>query len=113
MDSLTAARAQMEISLGFHMIFAAAGMALPLMMLLAEAGWLRTRDPALLHLACTWGKATAVLFAIGAVSGTALAFELGLLWPRRHRGESALSKSFSQIPAAVGVPAIPGSKNPA
>jgi cytochrome d ubiquinol oxidase subunit I len=82
MDSLTAARAQMEISLGFHMIFAAAGMALPLMMLLAEAGWLRTRDPALLHLARTWGKVTAVLFAIGAVSGTALAFELGLLWPR-------------------------------
>src|ERR687884_2037394 len=82
MDSLTAARAQMEISLGFHMIFAAAGMALPLMMLLAEAGWLRTRDPALLHLARTWGKVSAVLFAIGAVSGTALSFELGLLWPK-------------------------------
>lgn len=82
MDTLTAARAQMEISLGFHMLFAAAGMALPLMMLIAEARWLRTGDPVLLHLARTWGKVAAVLFAIGAVSGTALAFELGLLWPR-------------------------------
>jgi cytochrome bd ubiquinol oxidase subunit I len=81
MDPLTAARAQMEISLGFHMIFAAAGMALPLMMLMAEAAWLRTGDVAMLDLARTWGKVTAVLFAIGAVSGTALAFELGLLWP--------------------------------
>ena len=72
MDPLTAAREQMEISLGFHMIFAAAGMALPLMMLIAEAAWLRTGDLALLDLARTWGKVTAVLFAIGAVSGTAL-----------------------------------------
>jgi cytochrome d ubiquinol oxidase subunit I len=81
MDTLTAARAQMELSLGFHMIFAAAGMAVPLMMLIAEAAWLRTGDSGLLHLAQTWGKVTAVLFAVGAVSGTALAFELGLLWP--------------------------------
>jgi cytochrome d ubiquinol oxidase subunit I len=81
MDPLTAAREQMEISLGFHMIFAAAGMALPVMMLVAEGAWLRTGDPGLLDLAHTWGRVTAVLFAIGAVSGTALALELGLLWP--------------------------------
>ncbi|HSJ09134.1 MAG TPA: cytochrome ubiquinol oxidase subunit I, partial [Longimicrobiales bacterium] len=29
----------------------------------------------------TWAKATALTFAVGAVSGTALSFELGLLWP--------------------------------
>jgi hypothetical protein len=44
MDILTAARPQMDLSLAFHMIFAAAGMALPLMMLIAEARWLRTGD---------------------------------------------------------------------
>src|SRR5688572_18988347 len=82
MDTLTAARVQMELSLGFHMIFAAVGMAMPLMMLIAEGRWLRTGDAAALHLAKTWAKVTAVLFAIGAVSGTALSFELGLLWPR-------------------------------
>lgn len=82
MSDLTAARLQMELSLAFHMIFAAVGMAMPLMMLIAEGRWLRTGDPDALRLAKTWAKVTAVLFAIGAVSGTALSFELGLLWPR-------------------------------
>ncbi len=82
MTALLAARTQMALSLGFHMIFAAVGMAMPLMMLIAEGRWLRTGDPDALRLAKTWAKVTAVLFAIGAVSGTALSFELGLLWPR-------------------------------
>lgn len=82
MDPLTAARWQMEVSLGFHMVFAAVGMAMPLMVLIAEGRWLRTGDPAALQLAKTWAKVTGLLFAIGAVSGTALSFELGLLWPR-------------------------------
>ncbi|MCG8351455.1 MAG: cytochrome ubiquinol oxidase subunit I [Chloroflexales bacterium] len=82
MDTLTAARAQMEVSLAFHMIFAALGIGMPLLMMLAEGLWLRTRQPHYRDLARKWGKATALTFAIGAVSGTALSFELGLLWPR-------------------------------
>ncbi|WP_394833129.1 cytochrome ubiquinol oxidase subunit I [Pendulispora rubella] len=82
MDALTAARAQMEVSLGFHMIFAALGIALPGFMCVAEALYLRTGRPHYLALAKRWSKATSLLFAIGAVSGTALSFELGLLWPR-------------------------------
>ena len=82
MTPLMAARVQMELSLGFHMLFAAVGMALPLMLLIVEARWMRHGDADALALAKTWSKATAVLFAIGAVSGTALSFELGLLWPR-------------------------------
>ena len=82
MDSLTAARAQMEVSLGFHMIFAALGIAMPLLMVIAEGLWLKTKRPHYRELARRWGKTTALLFAIGAVSGTALSFELGLLWPR-------------------------------
>jgi cytochrome d ubiquinol oxidase subunit I len=81
MSPLTAARVQMELSLGFHMLFASVGMALPVMLLIVERRWIRGRDPDALALAKTWSKATAVLFAIGAVSGTALSFELGLLWP--------------------------------
>lgn len=81
MDSLLAARIQMEVSLAFHMIFASFGVGLPLLMLMAEWRWLTTREPHYLRLAKRWGNATVVLFAIGAVSGTALAFELGLLWP--------------------------------
>src|SRR4051812_39496827 len=82
MDSLSAARAQMGLSLAFHMVFAACGIALPVLMLMAEGLWLRTGKPHYRELARTWGKATGLLFAVGAVSGTALSFELGLLWPR-------------------------------
>ena len=82
MDTLLAARAQMEVSLGFHMIFAALGIGLPLLMVIAEGLWLRTGRPHYRALARKWVKATALTFAVGAVSGTALSFELGLLWPR-------------------------------
>lgn len=82
MSNLTAARFQMAYSLGFHMIFAALGIGLPLMMLIAEGLYLRTGDAKYMRLARTWAKATGILFAVGAVSGTALSFELGLLWPR-------------------------------
>jgi cytochrome d ubiquinol oxidase subunit I len=81
-DALTAARLQMEVSLGFHMIFAALGIGMPVLMLIAERQWLRTGAAHYRELARTWGKATALTFAVGAVSGTALSFELGLLWPR-------------------------------
>jgi cytochrome bd ubiquinol oxidase subunit I len=81
MDPLMAARLQMEVSLGFHMFFAALGIGMPLMMLIAEWQWLKTGQAHYRNLAKTWGKATALTFAVGAVSGTALSFELGLLWP--------------------------------
>jgi len=81
MPDIIAARSQMAMSLGFHIIFAAIGMAMPLMMAIAEWHWLRTKDPVSLVLAKRWAKGTAILFAIGAVSGTVLSFELGLLWP--------------------------------
>ncbi len=81
MDNLLAARIQMGFTLGFHMLFAAFGVGFPLLMLVAEGVALRGGPAHYLTLAKTWGKANALLFAVGAVSGTALAFELGLLWP--------------------------------
>jgi len=72
----------MAMSLGFHIIFAAIGVALPLLMVIAEALWFRTKDETYRTLAQQWAKGTAILFAVGAVSGTVLSFELGLLWPR-------------------------------
>lgn len=81
MTDLLAARTQMAMSLGFHIVFAALGIAMPLLMAVAEGRWLRTGDPGLLTLAKQWSKGTAILFAVGAVSGTVLSFELGLLWP--------------------------------
>lgn len=81
MTDLLAARSQMAMSLGFHILFAVAGMAMPLLMAISEGLWLRTGDPLYRDLAKRWAKGTAILFAVGAVSGTVLSFELGLLWP--------------------------------
>jgi cytochrome d ubiquinol oxidase subunit I len=75
------ARGQMAYSLGFHIVFAAAGIAMPVLMVAAELLWRHTGDAVHLALARRWAKGTAVLFAVGAVSGTVLSFELGLLFP--------------------------------
>src|ERR1044071_2133096 len=82
MNDLLAARSQMGLSLAFHIIFAVVGIALPLMMIIAEWRWLRTKQEEYLELAKRWAKGAAILFAVGAVSGTVLSFELGLLWPQ-------------------------------
>lgn len=81
MTDLLAARTQMALSLGFHILFAVVGIGMPLLMVVAERRWLSTQDPIDLELAKRWCKGTAILFAVGAVSGTVLSFELGLLWP--------------------------------
>jgi cytochrome d ubiquinol oxidase subunit I len=75
------ARSQMAMSLAFHIIFAALGIGMPLLMAIAEGMYLRTGQPVYLDLSRRWSHGTAVLFAVGAVSGTVLSFELGLLWP--------------------------------
>src|SRR4249919_2223080 len=81
MTDLFAARTQMALSLGFHIVFAEIGIAVPVLMVLAEWRWMRSGDALYLQLAKRWAKGTAILFAVGAVSGTVLSFELGLLWP--------------------------------
>ncbi len=81
MTDLLAARAQMAMSLAFHIIFAVVGMGMPLLMVLAERRFLRGRDPIDREMARRWARGTAIMFAVGAVSGTVLSFELGLLWP--------------------------------
>ena len=81
MDHVVAARAQMGTSLAFHIVFAALGVGLPLLVFIAEGLWLRTKDPAYDVLARQLAKAMGILFAVGAVSGTVVAFQLGLLWP--------------------------------
>ena len=54
---------------------------MPVLMVVAERRWQNTGDRVYLELAKRWAKGTAILFAVGAVSGTVLSFELGLLWP--------------------------------
>jgi cytochrome bd ubiquinol oxidase subunit I len=85
MTDLLAARSQMAMSLAFHIIFSVIGIGLPLLMVIAEWRWLRTGEAVYLELAKRWSKGAAILFAVGAVSGTVLSFELGLLWPNFMR----------------------------
>ena len=75
------ARAQMATTLGFHIILACLGIALPTFVLLAEFIGLRRRNETALLLARRWSQAMGVLIAVGAVTGTVLSFEMGLLWP--------------------------------
>jgi cytochrome bd ubiquinol oxidase subunit I len=80
-NELQAAREQMAFTLGFHIIFACLGVGFPAMMLVANYIGLRRKDPVALELAQRWSKVAAVTFAVGAVTGTVLSFEFGLLWP--------------------------------
>src|SRR3954454_18253082 len=78
---LLPARQQMAVSLGWHIILACFGVAFPTMIYVVHRRGIRRDDPVALELARRWGKVSAVLFAIGAVSGTVLSFEMGLLGP--------------------------------
>jgi cytochrome d ubiquinol oxidase subunit I len=78
---LLPAREQMAFTLGFHIILVPFGVAFTFLMLIANYRGIRHGDEDALLLARRWSHVAAVLFAVGAVSGTVLSFELGLLWP--------------------------------
>lgn len=88
MDDFFAARSQMALSLGFHIIFSCIGMVMPFFMAVSHFQWLRSGDDNYRNLTKAWSKGVAIFFATGAVSGTVLSFELGLLWPKfmEHAG---------------------------
>jgi cytochrome d ubiquinol oxidase subunit I len=90
MTDLLAARSQMGMSLAFHILFALVGIGMPVLMVVAERRWLDTGDEIYHELAQRWARGTAILFAVGAVSGTVLSFELGLLWPGFMRFAGAI-----------------------
>lgn len=106
-DDLTAAREQMALSLSFHIVFAVLGVGMPWLMLWAEWRGLRTGDEQWTALARRWSKAVAVLFAVGAVSGTVLSLEFGLLWPTfMERFGAAIGLSFTLESFAFFIEAI-------
>ena len=75
------AREQMAFSLGWHIVLACFGVAFPTIIFVVHRRGIVRDDAVALGLAQRWAKVSAVLFAVGAVSGTVLSFEMGLLWP--------------------------------
>jgi cytochrome d ubiquinol oxidase subunit I len=82
MDDFIAARSQMALSLGFHIVFSCIGMVMPFFMAVSHYYYLKTNQPVYKNVTKAWSKGVAIFFATGAVSGTVLSFELGLLWPK-------------------------------
>ena len=82
MNDFIAARSQMALSLGFHIIYSCIGMVMPVFMAISNYKWIKTKDPVYKNITQAWSKGVAIFFATGAVSGTMLSFELGLLWPK-------------------------------
>ncbi len=82
---LLPARWQMTVSLGTHIVLACFGVAFPVMIWVVHGRAIRDGDDVALGLVKRWSKVAAVLFAVGAVSGTILSFEMGLLWPEFMR----------------------------
>src|SRR3954470_15940707 len=76
------ARSQMAFTLAFHIVLVPLGVAWGFLTLVANYRALKHDDADALLLAQRWSKYMAVTFAVGAVSGTVLTFEFGLLWPR-------------------------------
>jgi cytochrome bd ubiquinol oxidase subunit I len=82
---LGAARSQMGFTLGFHIVLACIGVGFPAIILIANYLGLKRDDPVALGLAQRWSKVAAVTFVVGAITGTVLSFEMGLLWPEFMR----------------------------
>ncbi|CAD5270540.1 MULTISPECIES: cytochrome ubiquinol oxidase subunit I [unclassified Imperialibacter] len=107
MTDLLAARSQMAVSLGFHIIFSCIGMVMPFLMAFANYKWLKTGQEDYHRLMKAWARGVAIFFAVGAVSGTVLSFELGLLWPgfMEHAGP-IIGMPFSLEGAAFFLEAV-------
>jgi cytochrome d ubiquinol oxidase subunit I len=80
-DVVPWARGQMAFTLAFHIILVPLGVSWAFLTLIANYKGIKHDDGAALRLAQQWSKYMAVTFAVGAVTGTVLTFELGLLWP--------------------------------
>ncbi len=99
------ARSQMAFTLAFHIILVPLGVSWALMALIANYKGIKHDDADAMRLAQRWSKYMAVTFAVGAVTGTVLTFEFGLLWPQVHgplrgrlRGPVRLRRACSSSP---------------
>ncbi|WP_421380779.1 cytochrome ubiquinol oxidase subunit I [Bacillus salacetis] len=81
MNDLVIARSMFGTTMGFHIIFATLGVAIPMMILVAELLYQKTKDREYELMGKRWTKAFAVLLGVGIPSGTIAGVQLSLLWP--------------------------------
>src|SRR6476619_8403684 len=81
-DPVKWARSQMAFTLAFHIILVPLGVSWAFMALIANYRGIKRNDADAMLLAQRWSKYMAVTLAVGAVTGTVLTFEFGLLWPK-------------------------------
>ena len=95
-DALLPSRIQMAFTLAYHVIMVPLGVALPTYTLLMNGIGIFKKDPTALRIARRWSVVMALQFAVGAVTGTILSFEFGILWPRlMGRYGAALGLGFA------------------
>jgi cytochrome bd ubiquinol oxidase subunit I len=95
-SALLPSRIQMAFTLATHVLLVPFGVAFPALTLVMEGIGLARNDRVALRIARRWSVVMAVQFAVGAVTGTILSFEFGILWPRlMGRFGAALGLGFA------------------
>jgi cytochrome d ubiquinol oxidase subunit I len=95
-SALLPSRIQMAFTLAYHVILVPLGVAFPAYTLLMNGIGIFKNDPAAIRIARRWSVVMAVQFAVGAVTGTILSFEFGILWPKlMGRYGAALGLGFA------------------
>ncbi len=80
MNDLSAARAFIGDSLGFHIIFALFGVGLPLAIFCIEWWSIRRKSPELLAIAQLLSRVMSLFVIVGVVSGTLIAIQMSVVW---------------------------------
>ncbi|WAH37570.1 cytochrome ubiquinol oxidase subunit I [Alicyclobacillus dauci] len=82
MDHVHLARALFGSTLGFHIIYATLGVGIPFMVTVAEVTYALTGDTDYAVMAKRWTRGFTVLLAVSITTGTTVALQLSLLWPK-------------------------------
>ncbi len=80
-DTVLWSRLVTGLTLSFHVIFATIGVAIPLMIAIAELVGIRKKDHHYTLMAKRWTRGFIISVAVGVVTGTAISLQLALVWP--------------------------------
>ncbi len=82
MESVEYSRYLTMLTLTVHVVFATVGVGVPLLIMLAHWLGLKNNDQQYILMAKRWSRGYVISVAVGVVTGTAIALQLAVLWPR-------------------------------